>query len=349
LKEFGFTVEEEVTVKVWSSPSPYYERSTDSIFLGSEMIEAIDIALRTYLTHVSAREARQGRESNPISIAAQDYFTCSFTDDPILGEKVTMTTPKGYPRTIRNDSTYTFLEPLPESSDSIAVSQWRIYEEAGIWGGAFWDIRELVGQERADRLLALAWKTAMKMTMRAQVNREDYARRFTNILLELAQTSLQPNLALQIQAIINHRNLPHGTDPHLQDIDGERVYKVVTPSLSVPDNDAAGAKSSLTIENSGVIRDFNVSVDITTSYRGDIKAVLVAPRGERFVLHNREGGSMNDLIATYGFDTTPSLRGLLDKSVAGNWTLEVSDLASMDKTILHQWSIEAIYNPDIRF
>ena len=135
------------------------------------------------------------------------------------------------------------------------------------------------------------------------------------------------------------------TDPRLLDIEGERVYKVVTPSLLVPDNNAAGAKSSLTIENSGVIRDFNVSVDITTTYRGDVETVLVAPWGERFVLHYRKGSGGDDLIATYGFDTTPSLQGLLDKSVAGNWTLEVRDLAYIDKTILNQWSIEAIYNP----
>ena len=75
-----------------------------------------------------------------------------------------------------------------------------------------------------------------------------------------------------------------------------------------------------------------VSVDIAHTYRGDLKVDLIAPDGTAFNIHNRTGGSADDLVKTMEFD-------LSKKPLNGTWSLRVYDGARGDTGRLRQWSI----------
>ena len=75
-----------------------------------------------------------------------------------------------------------------------------------------------------------------------------------------------------------------------------------------------------------------VAVDIRHTYRGDLKVDLVAPDGSVYVLHNRTGGSADNVIGTY----TVNLSG---EPLNGTWRLRVNDNAAGDTGYINSWSI----------
>ncbi|MCC7353175.1 MAG: M36 family metallopeptidase [Anaerolineae bacterium] len=118
------------------------------------------------------------------------------------------------------------------------------------------------------------------------------------------------------------------------------VRSEVTPALTIPDNDPAGIASVITIAESGVIQGIKVGVDITHTYIGDLRVELVSPAGQQSLLHNRLGGSQDNLITTYDATSTPSLASLSGQPMPGNWVLRVVDLAGLDIGKLNRWSLE---------
>jgi len=76
----------------------------------------------------------------------------------------------------------------------------------------------------------------------------------------------------------------------------------------------------------------SVSIDIAHTYRGDLKVDLVAPDGTLFNLHNRSGGSADDLVKSVDLD-------LSGEPLNGTWKLRVYDGARGDTGRLRQWSI----------
>jgi len=60
------------------------------------------------------------------------------------------------------------------------------------------------------------------------------------------------------------------------------------------------------------------------------------------VLHDRGGGSADNIRATYTPATTPALGGLAQAgaAVGGVWTLKVADLARRDLGKLNGWGLE---------
>ncbi len=115
----------------------------------------------------------------------------------------------------------------------------------------------------------------------------------------------------------------------------------VSPGLSIPDDNVAGIASTIVIPSGGEIASLRVGVDITHSYRGDLRVSLSHPDGTTVVLHDQAGGSLDDLVTSYPDLTAPveSLDLLRDKPAAGTWTLKVSDLGAIDTGTLNSWSI----------
>jgi subtilisin-like proprotein convertase family protein len=83
-----------------------------------------------------------------------------------------------------------------------------------------------------------------------------------------------------------------------------------------------------------------VEVDITHTFIGDLRVVLIAPSGDQAVLHNRTGGTQDNLIVTYDSTATPSLVALVGQAIQGSWVLRVTDLAGRDVGKLNKWSLE---------
>lgn len=114
--------------------------------------------------------------------------------------------------------------------------------------------------------------------------------------------------------------------------DGDPVTYSNTGSYSIPDNDTGGVSSPVDVDRSSASGAIAVSVDISHTYIGDLEVDLLAPSGIVFNLHNRSGGSADDIVQTYNLDagTEPS---------AGQWSLRVRDRANLDTGTINQWRL----------
>jgi bacterial leucyl aminopeptidase len=75
-----------------------------------------------------------------------------------------------------------------------------------------------------------------------------------------------------------------------------------------------------------------VAVNITHTYKGDLKVDLVASDGSVYVLHNRTGGSADNIVQTFSVN-------LSTEALNGTWNLRVNDNAAGDIGRLNGWSI----------
>lgn len=118
------------------------------------------------------------------------------------------------------------------------------------------------------------------------------------------------------------------------------VHVESSPGLTIPDNDPTGISSAVTIAEAGTAQKITVGVDITHTFIGDLRVALIAPSGKQAMLHNRTGGTQDNLILTYDSTATPALVALVDQAIQGSWVLRVTDLAGRDVGKLNTWSLE---------
>lgn len=120
----------------------------------------------------------------------------------------------------------------------------------------------------------------------------------------------------------------------------EWVRKVSAPALRIPDNKEAGVSDNMRFAEQGSVVSLRVRVDLTHTYIGDLRLSLTAPNGESAVLHDRNGGSADDIRHTYDLTTSPALRNLVGSPIRGDWVLRVQDLAHADTGTLNEWELE---------
>jgi subtilisin-like proprotein convertase family protein len=75
-----------------------------------------------------------------------------------------------------------------------------------------------------------------------------------------------------------------------------------------------------------------VEAHILHTYIGDLLVTLVVPDGSAYVLHNRAGGSTDNIDRTY----TVSLSS---EPANGSWRLRVQDAAAADVGRIDSWTI----------
>ncbi|MEW1638199.1 S8 family peptidase [Streptomyces sp. NPDC093801] len=106
-----------------------------------------------------------------------------------------------------------------------------------------------------------------------------------------------------------------------------------TADYAVADN--ATVESPITV--SGVSGNapaaLGVSVDIRHTYIGDLKVDLVAPDGTLYNLHNRTGGSADDIVKTVTVNASSEVAN-------GVWKLRVSDNAAADTGRIDSWALQ---------
>jgi len=83
------------------------------------------------------------------------------------------------------------------------------------------------------------------------------------------------------------------------------------PHLAIPDANSNGVSDGLEVATAGVVVGLEVEVDISHTYRGDLRVALVPPSAAPLLLHDRVGGSAHDVKAMYTPQTTPSLAEFL--------------------------------------
>jgi subtilisin-like proprotein convertase family protein len=111
--------------------------------------------------------------------------------------------------------------------------------------------------------------------------------------------------------------------------------------IVIPDNDAAGITSSLTIVDQDRIDQLYVRVDIAHPSRGDLRIELIAPDGTTVLLKEVSVDGGHDVRTTFGLTSASAqpltiFRGSND---AGTWQLRVKDLRPRDVGALRSWGL----------
>jgi Proprotein convertase P-domain/F5/8 type C domain len=99
-------------------------------------------------------------------------------------------------------------------------------------------------------------------------------------------------------------------------------------------NDNSTVESPITISgcdgNPG--SSSTVEVHIVHTYIGDLIVTLVAPDGRTYTLHDRSGGSADNINQTYTVN-------LSSEAANGAWKLRVQDAASLDTGYIDSWTL----------
>ncbi|MFD3698966.1 M28 family metallopeptidase [Streptomyces sp. NPDC058646] len=107
-----------------------------------------------------------------------------------------------------------------------------------------------------------------------------------------------------------------------------------TADVNIPDSPAAAVNSPITV--SGVAGNApattKVDVNIVHTYRGDLVVDLVAPDGTVYNLHNRSGGSADNLVQSYTVNASSEVAN-------GVWQLRAKDGAAQDVGYINSWKI----------
>ena len=125
-----------------------------------------------------------------------------------------------------------------------------------------------------------------------------------------------------------------GTSSSTTTTGSETFTKTRSPALAIPD--LTTVSDSITIPDSGAATSVSVTVNISHTYIGDLSVVLIAPDGTTKTMHNRSGGSDDDINQTY----TPDFDDVL---IAGTWKLQIRDNANSDFGTLNSWTLTINY------
>nr|HEX4314599.1 proprotein convertase P-domain-containing protein [Kofleriaceae bacterium] len=132
------------------------------------------------------------------------------------------------------------------------------------------------------------------------------------------------------------------------DIDGKRALADTPVVLSPPavadwqaqvgaEPDASYVASTLAIADSshtrGTFSTATIDLDVTHTYIGDLRLELVTPQGKTITLHDRKGGTENDIKGTRTIELPAGT------TAAGTWRLVASDHAALDTGSIDRWSL----------
>lgn len=123
------------------------------------------------------------------------------------------------------------------------------------------------------------------------------------------------------------------------------------PHLSIPDNNATGVTDPMGVMllNSPTVSSVEVYVNITHTYIGDLSVKITGPDNTVVILHNRTGGSADNIVGWYPAQLPPaqSLDAFVGKPTNGIWKLTVIDQASSDTGTLNEWCLRIKYGANV--
>jgi subtilisin-like proprotein convertase family protein len=103
--------------------------------------------------------------------------------------------------------------------------------------------------------------------------------------------------------------------------------------------------STIFVPDSVCVADVDVAIDITHTFIGDLRITLESPDGTVVTLHDRTGGSSDDIVTEYNTgvndpDGPGSLADFNGVIASGLWVLTVADLAGGDEGTLNDWELK---------
>ncbi|MFG2329104.1 M4 family metallopeptidase [Streptomyces sp. NPDC048604] len=126
---------------------------------------------------------------------------------------------------------------------------------------------------------------------------------------------------------INVGSRPGGGNP------GGKVFEN-TADVSIPDSPGAAVTSSVTVTGvtGNAPSNLSVGVNIVHTYKGDLVVDLVAPDGSVYNLHNRSGGSADNIDQTYTVNASSEVAN-------GVWKLRAQDKAGIDTGYINSFKL----------
>jgi M6 family metalloprotease-like protein len=110
-------------------------------------------------------------------------------------------------------------------------------------------------------------------------------------------------------------------------------------NMTIPGDDPGGISSKINISKEGKVKSIKIIIDIIHTYIGDLHLALMSPSGKIVILHDRTGGSQDNLIKMYSSDKFEALQAMRMESIQGDWILQVSDKTQMDTGQLKSWKL----------
>lgn len=111
----------------------------------------------------------------------------------------------------------------------------------------------------------------------------------------------------------------------------------------VPIIDLKTVQLAVNVAETRPLKALKLTVDIDHTYIGDLVVSLKGPEAlglAAVMVHNREGGSTDNIKRSYDILARPDLARFLGKSPQGSWTLLVEDLARWDSGVLRSFALE---------
>ncbi|MFD0739910.1 M20/M25/M40 family metallo-hydrolase [Lysobacter koreensis] len=102
--------------------------------------------------------------------------------------------------------------------------------------------------------------------------------------------------------------------------------------VTISDNVTVDSPITVSGRSGNAPTNASITVAIVHTYKGDLKVDLVAPDGSLYNLHNRTGGSADNVTGTF-------TKNLSSEALNGTWKLRVNDNASGDVGRIDSWSI----------
>lgn len=114
---------------------------------------------------------------------------------------------------------------------------------------------------------------------------------------------------------------------------------VRNPNLAIPDNDPNGVTDSMNVAINQPIKKIAINLNITHTFRGDLRITLIGPDGHQHEIFGTSGDSGDNIIGT--FDVGNAFNGL---STQGTWQLKVADEGPQDIGTLNSWKLTFFYD-----
>ncbi len=136
--------------------SYYLPAPKNQIVLSTDLAQSNDAPLREYTNHIlmTLRPSYSVGDVTGLESGLADYLAGSFDKRSDFGREIWEIYRKRYPevqipsRDLDNRRSFS----------EIQVGKTELHDAGNVWGGAFWELRQALGQTTTDRLLVSAWR-----------------------------------------------------------------------------------------------------------------------------------------------------------------------------------------------
>ena len=113
------------------------------------------------------------------------------------------------------------------------------------------------------------------------------------------------------------------------------------PNLEIPDNNFMGVRDTIFVTQEGSVESLELFLDIEHSWIGDLVITLRSPQGITALVHNRTGGTHNEIYGWYPAEMDPvnDFDRFLEHEALGLWSIQVLDQAVADTGVLREWCL----------